>query len=244
MPNFANDPTLTGVLNPNEVITIYNLNSSKRGVFSAPLFDRNSSTNQSIYNGFETSFDARLPRNGRAYGGWTAERNVSVFCDQRFDPNGVAMTDLYQGGTVSNGGRFCDQRNFNIPFRHEFKLAGSYQLPYGLEAAALLQSYPGLPRVITWTPSASLFPGGRTNVESIILTAPGTLYLPRYNQTDVNLKKNFQFGRVKMSGQFDIFNVLNAAPILAANSSIGSSLGQVQTVLVGRMPRLALNIRW
>ena len=244
MPNFSSDPTLAGVLNPNQVLTIYNLNPALRGVSSAPLNDRNSSTNRSIYNGFETSFDARLQSGSRLYGGWTAERNVSVFCDQTFDPNGVTMTDLYQGTTVANGGPFCDQRNFHIPFRHEFKLAGSYQIPHGLEAAALVQSYPGLPRVITWTPSASLFPGGRTDVETIILNAPGTLYLPRYNQLDVNLKKNFQFGRVKMTGQFDIFNVLNAAPILTTNNSIGASLGTVQSVLYGRIPRLALNMRW
>jgi hypothetical protein len=244
MPNFSNDPTLTGVLNPNEVLTIYNLNQAKRGVFSAPLFDRNSSTNQSIYNGFETSFNARLPHESRLYGGWTAERNVSVFCDQSFDPNGVAMADLYQGSTASNGGRFCDQRNFGIPFRHELKLAGNYPLPYGMELAALLQSYPGLPRVITWTPAASLFPGGRTNSETIILSAPGTLYLPRYNQLDINFKKNFQIGRVKFSGQADIFNALNSAAILATNNAIGSSLGTVTTVLVGRLPRLALNMKW
>ena len=37
--------------------------------------------------------------------------------------------DLYQGRTVSQGGRFCDQRDFDIPFMHEFKLAGNYSLP-------------------------------------------------------------------------------------------------------------------
>src|SRR4029079_15130653 len=39
MPGFANDPTLSGVLDPNQVLTVYNLNSTKRGVFGAPIVD-------------------------------------------------------------------------------------------------------------------------------------------------------------------------------------------------------------
>ena len=36
--------------------------------------------------------------------------------------------------SVARGGRFCDQRNFNMPFLHEFKLAGNYTLPLGVGA--------------------------------------------------------------------------------------------------------------
>ncbi len=42
MPDFSNDPTLSGVLDPNEIITVYNLSSAKRSVFSASQFDSNS----------------------------------------------------------------------------------------------------------------------------------------------------------------------------------------------------------
>ena len=61
----------------------------------------------------------------------------------------MTASDLYQSNTVARGGRFCDQGAFDVPFRHEFKLSGNYPLPGGVDFAAVLQAYPGLPRVIT-----------------------------------------------------------------------------------------------
>jgi hypothetical protein len=232
MPDFSNDPTLIGVLDPKEIITVYNLNSAKRSVYNASQLDTNSTgalggtANQSIYDGLEVSFSARLAK-GTVLGGWTMEKNISVFCDTNDNPNGVTSSDLYQGVTVSTGGRFCDNRDFDVPFRHEFK------------------SYPGSPRVITWQPAASLFPGGsRTNAETIILTKPGALFLPRYSQLDINFKKNFRAGQKRFSVQLDLFNALNANAIWGTNNSIGSSLGQVTSILMGRLPRLAFQMQW
>ena len=122
---------------------------------------------------------------------------------------------MYQGNTVSRGGRFCDQGQLDVPFRHEFKLSGNYPLPFGVDFAAVLQAYPGLPRVITWQPAASLFPGGRTNAETIILNAPGTLFLPRYTQLDVNFRKIFRRGNKRFSLQLDLFNALNGNALWA-----------------------------
>jgi hypothetical protein len=243
MPSFSNDPTLSGVLDPNEIITVYNLNSAKRSVWSSAQVDRNGD-DQSIYDGVEASFSARLP-NATVFGGWTMEKNVSVFCSSDDDPNGVSTSDLYLGDTASSGGRFCDQRNFDVPFQHQFKLSGTYTLPFSVDFGAVLQSYPGQARVITWQPAASLFPGGsRTNSETIILTKPGQLYLPRYNQLDVNFRKNFRSGRKRFSLQFDLFNVLNGNSIFSTNNAIGSSLGQVTSILMGRLPRLAFQMQW
>ena len=42
MPDFSNDPTLVGVLDPNEILTIYNLNTAKRGVYNSSQVDYNS----------------------------------------------------------------------------------------------------------------------------------------------------------------------------------------------------------
>jgi hypothetical protein len=243
MPSFANDATLSGVLDPNAVLTLYNLNAAKKSVYGSALIDSNSN-NQSVYNGFETSFSARLLLGSTVFGGWTADRNISVFCAASFDPNGVTTTDKYLGETVANGGPFCDQRQFKIPFKQEFKLAGNLPLLYGFDMGAALQSYSGLARVITWTPANTLFPGGRNNPETIMLTAPGSLYYPRYNQLDVNIKKSFRSGSKTFTLQADCFNVLNSNSILTANNSIGSSLGQVNSIQLGRLPRIAFQMKF
>jgi hypothetical protein len=172
------------------------------------------------------------------------EKNVSVFCQNDDNPNGPSVSDLYTGASVTRGGRYCDQRNFPIPFTHEFKAAGNYPMPYGVEVGAVLQSYAGSARTISWAPAASAFPGGRTNTETIVLNPPGSLYYPRYNQFDVNIKKNFRVGRKSYSGQVDFFNALNGNAVFGRTNDIGDSLGQVTSVLQGRVIRLAFQMRF
>ena len=242
MPSVANDPTLTGLIDPNEILTIYNLNPEKRGVYGE-IRDRNGE-NDSIYDGFETSFTARLPNGASIYGGWTIERMVGKYCDNNDNPNGATITTEF-GKVISNGGRFCDESQFDIPFLNDLKIAGSTPLPWGVNFGAILQTYPGSERVITWAPPASVFPGNaRTNTETIIISTPGTVFQPRYNQVDINLRKNFRHGTKVFSVQFDWFNVLNSASILSTNNSVGASLGQITSVLKGRMPRIAFQARF
>ena len=241
IPSFANDPTLAGVLEPGEMLTIYNLNAAKRGDF-ALIRDRNGD-NQSIYTGFETSFSARLPGGTNVYGGWTIERNLSKFCDNNDNPNGTTTVNRF-GGTASSGGRFCDEEAFDVPYVSDLKIAGNMVLPLGVSFGAIFQNYPGTARTITWAPAANVFPGGRTNAETIILSQPGSLYQPRYNQVDVNFKKNFRHGNKVFTGQFDLFNVTNSASILTTTDAIGSSLGGVESILKGRMPRVAFQMRF
>jgi hypothetical protein len=245
-PNLAGgvDATLTGVLDPTEVLTIYNLNPAKRSVYGAALLDRNAPDDKSIYNGVDVLVQGRLGGGSTIIASWTIEKNVSVFCSSDDNPNGPTVADLYTGSPAANGGRFCDQRRFDIPWTNEFKLAGSYPLVMGIDFGAVLQSYAGSPRVITWTPPPALVPGGRTNTETEVLTRPGSLYYPRYNQLDLNFKKNFRAGRKTYSGQVDLFNALNGNAIFARNNSIGNSLGQVQSILQGRIVRLAFQMKF
>jgi hypothetical protein len=145
---------------------------------------------------------------------------------------------------ASFGGRFCDQTQFDYPLRHEFKLAGNYTLPYGVDVGAILQSYSGTERVITWTPSANLFPGGRTKSESVVLNEPGSLFWDRWNQLDINVKKNFRHNNHVITFQVDVFNVLNSNAIRAGQNAVGGSLGQATTIMIGRFPRLAMNYKF
>ncbi len=240
------DPAVAGVLNPDEMITVYNLNPAKNSVYGQGLIDRSSTQNRSFYTGFEASFSARMAPGALLFGSWTAERNVSVFCESDDNPNGVTAADLYQGGLVSTGGRFCDQRQFHIPFLHEFKLAGNYPLRFGIDVGAVLQSYPGLERVITWQPAANLFPNGqRTQAQTIVLNEPGSLFGKRWNQVDVNIRKNIRYGNNKVhTFQLDIFNLFNANSIRTLTDTVGTSLGQVTAILPGRFPRLAYQFKW
>ena len=115
-------------------ITLFNLNPSKLGIVD--IVDINSDVNRHLYDGYELSMQARRANGAQLLVGWAMERNRDVICDTD-DPNRL---------------RFCDQtgelfQEFGevpgIPFRHEFKVAGSYPLPWGLQAGVSFVSYPG-----------------------------------------------------------------------------------------------------
>ena len=116
---------------------------------------------------------------------------------------------------------------------------------WGIDLGAVLQSYAGGERVITWVPAAGVFPrpGARDRKRSSV-NEPGSLYYPRYNQVDFNIKKTFRAGRKTFSGQIDWFNLLNGNAVFSQNSQVGTSLGQIQTILQGRLTRLAFQMKW
>jgi hypothetical protein len=231
-------------LRAGEMITIFNLNRAKLGLVD--ILDVNSTSNRQFYDGFEVSFLSRLPHGATIFGGGTWERMRERLCDQD-DPNLL---------------RFCDQTGKlfqeygkveHIPFKPEFKLAGSHPLPKRFEASVSFISFPGLSRSVTWAVPASRFPGGqRTQAVTVgaspsgSLTSPGGLIPPgtkfndRWNQLDVGVKKSFKVGKWAMEGSAMVFNALNFSPILSFNNAFGSSL---DTPLSNLQPRL-LRLSW
>jgi hypothetical protein len=214
-----------------EMITVYNLNRAKLGQVNSE--DRNSDLNRTFYNGFETSFLARLPRNATVFGGVTFERTQDRDCDTD-NPNQLRFCD-------ETGELFQELGKVNpLPFQPEFKLAGSYPFPLGLEASASFLSFPGLSRTVTWSVPANRFPGGqRTQTVSVPLQPPASRFNDRWNQLDVGVKKSFRLKRWQMEGSLMLFNALNNRPILSYNNSFGSALDRPESSLVPRLLRVA-----
>jgi hypothetical protein len=211
-----------------ETITIYNLNRNKQGLVD--LLDTTAtdhSRNRVAYNGFELSFAARFA-GGSVLGGWSTDRTVRVSCDG-FDPNTF---------------RYCDQSQLDIPFRHDVKIAGNYRLPLALEAGATMKSYAGNPLTINWAVPANVFPGGRTQAVTVALIPPGAKYLERWNQLDASLRRVFRIGKVQLDGSLEVFNVFNTNVVMQENQNFGSSLGQPQQVLQGRLLRISSQMKF
>ena len=212
-----------------EPVTIYNLNRAKQGLVD--LLDTTASDGSKArvnYNGLEVSFTARMPRTN-LFGGWSADRLVNVACAS-FDPNTF---------------RYCDQSQYKIPFRSDFKLVGSYTLVRDVLIGIAFQSYAGQPLAVNWTPAASVFPGGqRTQSVTINLIPPGSQYLDRWNQLDLSFRKVFTLGRYRVDGALDMFNALNSNVVLSQNQAFGSTLGQPLAVLQGRLLRLSSQIKF
>jgi hypothetical protein len=251
MPDVSRDPDVAAVLKAGEMVPVYNLNPAKLSVFNVGVVDRSDTTNDTLYTGFEASFNTRLPGGAMLFGSWTAEHTLQRWCDNDDNPNGPITTGQFNPTSATTGvdsplgGRYCDQTQFDYPFRHEFKFAGNYAFPYGIDFGAIMQSYAGQERVILWQPAASLFPNGqRTQAETFVLSPPGSIFYDRWNQLDINVKKNFRHNNKVLTFQIDVFNVLNANPIRGANNNVGGSLGNANTIMLGRFPRLAFNFKF
>lgn len=228
------------VVNPinGEVFTAYNLKSASL-LSQVDNYITNSSTNRQVYNGFEFSVDARLATGGRILASTTTQRTLSNTCDAgRDDPNLL---------------RFCDRFNlpspYSVPFRTDFKFAGSYTLPFGVQVSADFTSEPGrnetnvtavdelLP--INWnltrstrytaadcaggrpcTAGALVVPGMVQTGLVLPLVPAGTVrFLPRENLLNFSIKKIFRTRGVEWAPELDLFNALNADTITAERSA-------------------------
>ena len=244
--------TVPNPLDGSERIPIYNLNVAKRGLVQS--VDKNSDVNGRWYNGADFGFSSRL-KGGNIYGGITEGRQLTSACEVE-DPNSL---------------RYCDQRLLDIPYNTQMKLAGSYPLPYGVQLSGSWQGYPGTPggtarQDAVYNPAINRVIDPSLNVDYIVTSAifvaanpgatplqtsltvpllkPGTKYLERYNQIDVRLAKKFQVGKIKMQGQFDMFNVLNGSNILSTIEAFGSTLDRPASILQGRLLAVGMQLNF
>ena len=223
-------------IDPSEQITIYNLDPAKQGLVSLLDTTADSDDARASFQGYELTVKARLPNGGALLGGWSAGKSIRVTCANFSDPNTF---------------RDCDQSEFGMPFRHSYKVSGTYPLPLGLIVGATAISNAGFllgSNVIdgslatNWNVPAALFPGGRTQAVTVRLDQPGTQYLERWNQLDFTVKRAFSVSGVQLEPAVEIFNAFNTNPVLVQNQNFGSSLGQPQRVLQGRLMRLAFQL--
>jgi len=169
---------------------------------------------------------------------------------------------------------FCNQSAAGLPFLHEFKLSGSYQLPWDIQVNAAFQSYAGPQLATRWsigrnsryasncmapcTPGALVIPNMTATTYVLDLIAPGTQYYDRLSQLDLGFRKLFRVGRYQFSGQGDLFNFFNSGYVKAqvvnhdfsnastvdAYHAMGNDFATVTSTLQPRTLRLALQMRF
>jgi hypothetical protein len=106
---------------------------------------------------------------------------------------------------------------------------------------------------VIWAVPANLFPGGRTQpvsggvvngaqLNGIRLVPPGSQYLKRWNQLDVQVKRLFTVGTVRLEPGIDVYNIFNSNVVLVQNQNFGTALGRPDRVLQGRLLRVTTQI--
>ena len=235
-------------------ITVYNLAASK--VTQVQEVDTTATSDRKqLFRGYEFTMNSRLPGGVTIFGGTSIDRNLTVQCDEPDNPN----LD-----------RFCDQRDTDVPFRAQFKLAGSYPLPwFGIQLGGTFQSYPGA--IIgttnqlsgsTWlitpttryaancpgacTPNALVFPTLTEASLTVPLRPYSTEFLDRLNQLDLRGSKIFTLGSYRLEGQVELFNVLNSdAALTVRGTNFGTAAyQQAASAIQGRIIRVGAQLKW
>jgi hypothetical protein len=143
----------------------------------------------------------------------------------------------------------CD---INPPFQTQAKMIASFTLPGDVVLAGTFQNSPGAQITARYQVRASQttlgrnFAGGNANTtKDVEIVAPGTLYGPRVSQVDMRISKVFPVGHMRLQGNFDLFNILNANTVLQQQNVYGTDGATWQKptlVLLARLARLGFNL--
>lgn len=115
--------------------------------------DANDPDLKQSYNALEFNFQARLPHGARLFGGSATDRTIANTCSSAATEPNFLMT--------IGGVNYCDQTKSGIPWRTQFKLAGTVPLPwYGIIVSG---SYQGLPGYLLGTSALTAGGAGAPN---------------------------------------------------------------------------------
>jgi hypothetical protein len=228
----------------NQICGLYDVNPTKFGqVQSLISLNSNYGSQTEVYDGVDVTLTARIRRGAFLAGGFNTGRTETNNCDVVLGRPQVTFTVALSTITGPRTQAYCD---VVTPWRGQtqVKFAGAYPLPWwDLQTSATFQSLPGVPRFATYvatnneiTPSLgrNLAAGARGTV-TVDLIPPQTEFEGRVYQLDLRMTKIVKLGRTRLQGMFDVYNALNASPILAINSRYGSSWLTPTTSLPGRL---------
>jgi hypothetical protein len=210
-------------------LTVYNLNPAK--ATAVAVIDTSSDQQKKTFTGYTFSFNARLPRDIAAFGGFNAERVLWDNCGQPDDPNLQ---------------RFCNDRQNQLPFMTSFKLSGAVPIVRGVRVSGSWQNLQGYNSGVdghtTGAPSygsaflitrATRYPANcpapcpantlvLPNLTLPSLTVPlqpyGSVFTERVNEVELRIAKTFRRGRISLEPRFDVFNLLNSDTAIAWRS--------------------------
>ena len=188
-------------------------------------------TQTQIYDGVDFGVNVRLAKGVQVQGGTSTGRLKTNTCFVVDSPQAL---------------RFC---NVRPPFLTQVKLVGIYPLPWwGLQTSATFQDLPGPEITASWAAPASAVTGlgrplaGGARSVTVALVSPGTLFGDRLHEVDFRVAKNVKVGRARLQAQLDLYNLLNANPVLTQNNTYGSAWQRPLTILLGRMVKFGVQL--
>ncbi|HMD37299.1 MAG TPA: TonB-dependent receptor, partial [Vicinamibacterales bacterium] len=169
------------------------------------------SNRSQVFNGIDLTITARKERLLLA-GGTGSGKTHTINCET-FDSPDV---------------RFCDN---STPLLTQLKLLGSYTLPYDVQISATFQSVPGPALSANWSINSTIANAGpqplsralSAGAATVTLMEPNTVFGNRLNQFDMRFGRLFRKDRYRFQVMLDVYNVFNAAAVLAYNTTFSTA---------------------
>jgi hypothetical protein len=215
-----------------QMMTVYNIDPA--ALRNLNELDTTSGNNTSTFNSVDVGVNLRFGNGVMLIGGTATGRSQTTTCDVA-DPNSTW---------------YCDDTQFDVPWRTTFKMSGLYPLPWGIRLSGVFQSTAGdrINQTYTLTPAVFLaqtgVPLSVSSITGLRLSEPGSVYADRVNQLDFTLAKTFIVNRIRLTPEVSLFNMLNKNPIVSQVTAFGPALGNPLRILEGRLIRFGFQARF
>jgi hypothetical protein len=205
---------------------------------------------QRYWDGFTASMNGRFPNGATLAGGFDVGRQVENKCftvDVPNEPVPPAGSEIAPNIALREG-PFCRSLR---PWGNlsDFRLYGSYPLPYAFTVSAIYTNKPGVPinadMTVTGADVRFLNPNRRalsSGTARVALHAPNTVFMERFTQLDVRFTRTFNLARARLDTSIDLSNALNSSAIEQIFERYGPQFRRPVGVLSPRLLQLSANL--
>jgi hypothetical protein len=221
-----------------QICGLYDVKPARFGIVD-PLITKASNFGDwtHVYDGVDAQFRSRFGNGGQLQGGVSISKTLVDTCFATEHPDITLSSPAFPGGAGAAGREAHAQPNtcrINPPLGagSQFKLSGLYPFPYGINVSATFQNLPG-------TAHAALLQASNTQIRQTlgrdlsgcpatgVCTATRAIdiipfqenFEDRITQLDVRLTKVLRFGKARVQGMVDVYNVFNAAAATGVSSA-------------------------
>ena len=225
-PSAYTQITVTEVTTGRQV-TLYNQNANTRGLFDTVFY--NTPEMNRTFHGIDLTLQKRMANRWMMSASLTYGHDVGNTGGDLNNPNNAQ----YRIGPATA---------YDVPIFA--KLAGSYQLPFGVQTSGSIQYYTGWPETTVVQVASNTVRLTQTT-QNVIIEPRGTTRMDDVTLVDISFKKSLNIGKgTRLEPRVDIYNLMNAGTITNRIQQLGPSYHNVIDLLGARLIKLGANISW
>jgi hypothetical protein len=232
---------------------IYDLNPNRVGqTDNFVTYAKNFGKQTERFNGIDVTVNARPTDALLLQGGVSTGRTSTDNCDVAARVPEVLFGMTAFGTANNNVWTPLDYCRQQTPFLTQVKMIGAYTVPkVGVQLSSTFQSLPGPLVFANWAVPGAVaaaalgrpLSANAANIQ-VNLLDPGTMYGDRASWLDFRVGKILRYGRVRSSVNLDLFNTLNANPVLVQNNVFGGTTPwqAPQSILIARFFKISAQV--